>query len=638
MDCHSGVKNGQSITVKLDAQSADFTNQAFIDPHYLAAGGTLHGKAGYQFTGQTYAFYSTNTHRTIGIGNNNGTGTGGPCIACHKNSINGHTFAADFQNGVIPVCGNCHGASLTADQLTAKKADYTNALNVLRAELSAKGFAYYSTANPRFTNTNWGTDQAGADTMGAAFNYALLHTEPGAYAHNSAYAKQLIFDSIDYLHNGAITGSIEHGPDKPGRIRRHYPGRRRQTSSLQGRATRVPHATAGPPTRQPPWPPTLTRRTLPALTAPVLPRQRISSLRARPVIPSQRTCGRHGRSLERCRASACAGCHPGTPSRPGTAGCASPAPPATEPLRPSSQQRGCSAKTNFTTTGHGHVRRQQPVHQLPRCQQRPYQRLPRRLPTGSSPGSAAASTPSAPTATTTRRRSRAVPQHEHPRHHQGGRSGHGLRHLPRPARHDQPLHDPHDDQRTDDHLYRPRRRSGRYDDQPGALPGLSHPDGTLPGGRRRVEPSDDELPRLPHPQRRRWAFKPNGTCDACHGYPPAPQKLDGNLRHHEQLVERPLRGLLRRRRCAPGRTACFAERQAFRRVGQLCRLPQWRRDQLGPLSQDDDAAGEPHRQRHRDGRPEVSALPKASSSTPGRSSLIRRHGTSPGAASTSAAT
>jgi predicted CxxxxCH...CXXCH cytochrome family protein len=74
--------------------------------------------------------------------------------------------------------------------------------------LDAKGFAY-TTSYPYFANTNWGSGQAGANTMGAAFNYVLLLREPGAYAHNSAYAKQLAFDSIDYLYNGAITGSID---------------------------------------------------------------------------------------------------------------------------------------------------------------------------------------------------------------------------------------------------------------------------------------------------------------------------------------------------------------------------------------------------------------------------------------------
>jgi hypothetical protein len=40
--------------------------------------------------------------------------------------------------------------------------------------------------------------------MGAAFNYSLLHHEPGAWAHNRLYAKLLIFDSIDWLEAASI--------------------------------------------------------------------------------------------------------------------------------------------------------------------------------------------------------------------------------------------------------------------------------------------------------------------------------------------------------------------------------------------------------------------------------------------------
>jgi predicted CxxxxCH...CXXCH cytochrome family protein len=210
MGCHSGTNNGQSIAARLNAlPAADFANQEFVEPHFLAAAGTLHGKAGYQFAGRSYAFYSTNTHRTIGIGNRNETGIGGPCIACHKNPANGHTFVAGFQNGATPLCANCHGTSLDTAKLTASKSDFANALDVLKAQLAARGFACYSSTTPRFRNTNWGVGQAGADTMGAAFNYAMLRSEPGAYAHNSAYAKQLLLDSIDYLHNGTVTGSID---------------------------------------------------------------------------------------------------------------------------------------------------------------------------------------------------------------------------------------------------------------------------------------------------------------------------------------------------------------------------------------------------------------------------------------------
>jgi hypothetical protein len=43
--------------------------------------------------------------------------------------------------------------------------------------------------------------------MGAAYNYVMLLNDPGAYAHNPAYMKQLVLDSIDYLDNGQFDDS-----------------------------------------------------------------------------------------------------------------------------------------------------------------------------------------------------------------------------------------------------------------------------------------------------------------------------------------------------------------------------------------------------------------------------------------------
>lgn len=207
MACHSGTKNGTSIALQLAAQ-ADFGNLPFISPHYLAAGGVLHGRGGYHFQGGApYAFYSSNSHRGAGIGDRNGSGNGGPCVACHKRD-GGHSFAA----GATPLCANCHGASLPVETLAAKRAAFGNGLDVLKAMLDDKGISY-DPASRYFGNSNWGSGQAGSDTMGAAFNYALLVSEPGAYAHNSAYARKLISDSVDYLYNGGITGSVQTALD-----------------------------------------------------------------------------------------------------------------------------------------------------------------------------------------------------------------------------------------------------------------------------------------------------------------------------------------------------------------------------------------------------------------------------------------
>jgi hypothetical protein len=216
MDCHSGRNNGVSIQAQT-AANADFTNIAFIAPHYLAAGGTLHGKSGYEFPGRTYLNYSGNSHRKIGMTNNNSTGTDGPCATCHISSaFNGakHTFKAiSSATGAVvaittTVCTNCHASAMTPSVLETDREQFNNALAVLQAALNDKGFTY-SSSYPYFAAKNWGTGQAGANNMGAAFNYVLLLNEPGAYVHYSLYAKQLITDSIDAVHNnGAVSGDI----------------------------------------------------------------------------------------------------------------------------------------------------------------------------------------------------------------------------------------------------------------------------------------------------------------------------------------------------------------------------------------------------------------------------------------------
>ncbi|HJV66276.1 MAG TPA: hypothetical protein VJ550_11115 [Geomonas sp.] len=70
--------------------------------------------------------------------------------------------------------------------------------------------AAYTTAVTDWTlGTN--SDALGKNNMGAAFNLNMLTREPGAYAHNRYYTKRLIFDAIDWLQNGSMTGSINVG-------------------------------------------------------------------------------------------------------------------------------------------------------------------------------------------------------------------------------------------------------------------------------------------------------------------------------------------------------------------------------------------------------------------------------------------
>ena len=107
LPCHSAVSDGQSIILQLNAQ-ADFRNLAFIDPHYMGAGGVIYGQVGYHFPGRSYNGAATH----VKIGSSDGSG---PCVGCHKSSTYGH----QFHSGAIPLCTSCHGATLDDTKINA---------------------------------------------------------------------------------------------------------------------------------------------------------------------------------------------------------------------------------------------------------------------------------------------------------------------------------------------------------------------------------------------------------------------------------------------------------------------------------------------------------------------------------------
>ena len=60
--------------------------------------------------------------------------------------------------------------------------------------------------SPGDTDTTGNT--TGKNNMGAAFNRSFLMNEPGAYVHNSKYAKRLIYDSIDWVDDNELNYSV----------------------------------------------------------------------------------------------------------------------------------------------------------------------------------------------------------------------------------------------------------------------------------------------------------------------------------------------------------------------------------------------------------------------------------------------
>ncbi|HJV65828.1 MAG TPA: cytochrome C [Geomonas sp.] len=211
--CHTGRGIGSMI---YDAQNAgmDFKNTNSPGAHDRATGLTLFQKGGYEFAGLNYS-NPIFQHSKVGLANFNGTGNHGPCVACHMTGTNTHTFSpVSFDstgavNAIISTaCNWCHNGvtspTISIATYNAKKTGYQSALAILNALRTGK------TATLANRNTNYEALYAGggANTMGAAFNYSMLNNETGAFAHNPLYAKRLIWDSIDWLYNGAIDNDV----------------------------------------------------------------------------------------------------------------------------------------------------------------------------------------------------------------------------------------------------------------------------------------------------------------------------------------------------------------------------------------------------------------------------------------------
>ena len=214
MGCHVGREIGQNVTNDTDADGT----RSFINSHYMTAGSTIFNVSGYEYAGQTYP---QGFHQYVGVADNLGTGTAGPCVTCHMTGAEAHSFEVLKADGnpATTQCAKCH-TGLDAAALTAAADSFHHALEDLEAALAAKGIHYYG-AHPYFytapyvvggTNTaytTWavpyGLDKW-KDVMGAAFNFNVFHHDPGAYAHNRPYALKLIADSIDFLADGIVNG------------------------------------------------------------------------------------------------------------------------------------------------------------------------------------------------------------------------------------------------------------------------------------------------------------------------------------------------------------------------------------------------------------------------------------------------
>jgi hypothetical protein len=200
LPCHSGSRTAQGIHNWKNDHKGQVYEGGFADkfsPHFLAAGAVLYQTSPYEFAGVSYS--RGTVHANIGM-----ISDAGPCVTCHMPEGN-HTLKA--MSGEHTACVKCHGQHM-ANKLKGLAVGFNDALNALKAELASNGFIY-TTKAPYFMPDSWGSSDTYDKNLGVVFNYILLRNEPGAFVHNPEYTKKLVFDALDWLQNGSLTGTIQ---------------------------------------------------------------------------------------------------------------------------------------------------------------------------------------------------------------------------------------------------------------------------------------------------------------------------------------------------------------------------------------------------------------------------------------------
>lgn len=217
MTCHQGRTAGADVRKAIGTADADTPDLElrFVNPHYATAAATWlggYGGAGYHYDGRDYSgrFFHARPVST--------------CNSCHEP----HTLEVEFEP-----CLTCHQADSPKD-IRISRQSYDGSGNVsvgIRSDIAAnaallletvKSYAgkvagvpivYDGTRYPYFfadANGDGVIDEKDGKAVAynswtprslrAAYNWKLVTSDPGIYAHNPPYALELLYDSIADLN------------------------------------------------------------------------------------------------------------------------------------------------------------------------------------------------------------------------------------------------------------------------------------------------------------------------------------------------------------------------------------------------------------------------------------------------------
>ena len=232
LTCHSGRATGKTIS-EPGLISSIIANKKPSAPsiHDFAGGAVLEAeKSAFLFYTSQARYKTFPAHRALNVDGN------GPCITCHMpripstqtvgSMIHSHLFRPvswtqnDLNQDITEiisnqaVCSDCHNGpiqpALTPDLMNLQLRKGIRVSLLILAKLLPTSSNWIGPNMNITPNITYGTAvvprlggmPAAVYTMGASYNYGFLFNEPSSYNHSPIMARQLIYDSIDWLKNG----------------------------------------------------------------------------------------------------------------------------------------------------------------------------------------------------------------------------------------------------------------------------------------------------------------------------------------------------------------------------------------------------------------------------------------------------
>lgn len=230
--CHQGRESTVSVNRLIGGLADDQVseNLRFLNIHYFAAGATLFGteaKGAYEYAGQTYvgrnvhigAFDTCNEcHDTHSL-----EVKISQCAECHEGAVSMETLST-IRISNLDHDGNGTTTEGIAVEIAAMKGMLYEAMQAYATQTIGTGIVYSSARHPYFFNDSNSNGVADPDEINAAnrfnnwtprllraaYNFQYVSKDPGAFAHNSNYILQILYDSL--VDIGADTTGMMRPP------------------------------------------------------------------------------------------------------------------------------------------------------------------------------------------------------------------------------------------------------------------------------------------------------------------------------------------------------------------------------------------------------------------------------------------